>query len=133
MTSFRWTKISSFIPDLEGVSMRPEMKFPFAVKKNGLNWFSLQINSNKILFFCWYFHPLSLFYEIYPHAHIFFRMVSFWDRVWITFITRNEISFLSKQPQRNKSCNEFHFGVFYVNSYKRLNWLRTENISFCTK
>ena len=48
-------------------------------------------------------------------------MISF--RVVLTryFITRNEISFLSKWPHWNNTHNEFHFGLYHVFFWIELN------------
>ena len=112
MTSFRWTKISSFIPDLEGVYMRPEMKFHFDVKKKiifTLVFIAGKFKWNSFLF--WSFNLLSLFCEISACAYVFFRMVSFWGRVW-NFISV-KITVAKQQPQW------VSFRLFHVNSYKR--------------
>ena len=41
--------------------------------------------------------------------------------------------FCQKWPQWSKTCNEFQFGLYHVNSYKRLTRHRNENISFRPK
>ena len=93
---------------------------------------------NEISFRGWFdkktAHPVkvnsSCFDEINVCVDVSFRMISF--RVVFTwhFITRNEIS---KWPQLNNNRKEFHFGLYHVNSYKKLTWHRNKNISFCPK
>ena len=73
------------------------------------------------------------FDEINTCANVSFHMISF--RVVFTwyFIARKEIAFLSKWLQWNNARSEFYFGVFRVNSYKKLTWHRNENVKFRPK
>ena len=70
------------------------------------------------------------FDEIKAWADVFFHMISFRVVFTWSFINRNEILFLSKWSQWNNNRNEFHFGLYHVNSYKKLTRHRNENISF---
>ena len=69
----------------------------------------------------------------YACADVSFHMVSFWVVFTWYFITRNEISFLSKLAQKNDIRNEFHFGLHHVNSYQKLTRNRNETISLRPK
>ena len=97
---------------LEGVCMRPEMKSSWKEisfcheKKFSLNMFLLRVKWSKIL----------CLYEKSACADGSFRRISCRGSVYITFTTRNEISFQSNIPQWNNSRNMFHFGVFHVNN-----------------
>ena len=71
--------------------------------------------------------------EIKACADISFHIISFPVVFTWSFIKRNEVSFLSKWPQWNKTHNEFHFGLYHVNSYYKLTRHRNENISFRPK
>ena len=73
------------------------------------------------------------FNKVNACAIVSFHMISFWVVFTWYFITRTEISFLSKWPQWNNARNEFHFGFYHVNSYKKLTRHRNENISFHPK
>ena len=73
------------------------------------------------------------FCELFECADVSFHMISFRVSVDITFMTQNEILFLSKWPEWNNSHNELLLWLFHVNSYKRLRRHRIENISFCKK
>ena len=66
-------------------------------------------------------------------ADVSFHMISFRVVFIWCFMTRNEISFLSKWLQWNTTRNEFHFGLDHVNNYKKLNRRRNESISFRPK
>ena len=98
---------------------RNEMKFYFGV---GLG---KTVHSVKANHFC--------FDEINAYANVSFHMISFWVVFTWHFVTRNEISFLSKWPQLNDTRNEFHFGLYHVNCYKKLTRHQNENISFSCK
>ena len=73
------------------------------------------------------------FDEISACADVSFHMISFLVMFTWYFITQNEISFLSKWPQWSNTHNEFHFGLYYVNSYTKLTRHWHENISFRPK
>ena len=81
-------------------------------------WTALRIKTNLLVYAC---------------ADVSFHMISF--RVVFTwyFITRNEILFLSEWRQWNNTRSKFHFGLYHVNSYKKLTRHRNENISLCPK
>ena len=93
---------------------------------------SFHCDRNEI-YFCFDLLTYYLcFEEITASADVFFRMISF-RGTYITPIIRNEILFLSKQPQGNNNRYEFHFSLFHVNSFKRFTGYRIENISFRPK
>ena len=76
------------------ISFRHEKKFC-------LYKFSLRAKWNEANFCFDLLIDYLCFYEIFACAVVSFWMISFKGSVYITFITRNEISFLSKWPQWN--------------------------------
>ena len=97
--------------------------------------FCHETNSVHISFYCGKKIKWTCFFVPIFWSTIFvsFRIVSFLESVYITFITRNEIAFLSEWPQWNDTHNEFHFVVFRVSSLKRLIRHQIENSSFRPK
>ena len=107
---------------LEGVYMRPEMKFTrndisfWHEKKFCSHYFSLRVKWNRKFLF--ESSDLSFFLSNIRRRKCFLSEDSFRGSVYKTFITRNENSYLSKWLQWNNNRNEFHFGLFHVNSYE---------------
>ena len=80
-----------------------------------------------IFVFFWSFDLLSYCYEIFTCADISFWMIWFRGGIYVTSVTRNKISFISRWPPRHNTCLEFdvHLRVFHLNSYKKIkisNW-----------
>ena len=108
--------------------MWPNPQFP-----PDLVTFTEEILNGKLHFLCsdaseineihFCFDPLIYFlylYKIFTCADISFWMISFRDRVYMIFYHPKWNPFLSKWTQWNNNYNEFHSGVFRVNSNMRL-------------
>ena len=116
----------------------PETKFQSTIKEilltllyiaGEMKWMSIrewsEINDP------WSKSQSFLFTHVY--ACVSFHLISFQVVFTWYFLTRNEISFLSKWPQWNNTRNEFHFGLYNVNSYKKLTRHRNQNFSLHPK
>lgn len=101
--------------------MRPQMRVCLCEIQNSV-YISFNCGQNEMIFFsCFDFLICYLhFYEIITGTDVSFWVISLQGIIFMTFISLTEISFLSKWPEWNNSCNEFYFEVFHVSFYKRL-------------
>ena len=67
-----------------------------------------------ILLYITLYYNIHIYYNIYIYINYKFQVVFTWH-----FMTRN-VFFLSKSPQGNDTCQEFHVVVYHLNYYNRL-------------